>query len=110
MKIRLDSMNLADGAIPDLFESALKKVEANIRDPSTIPTTTRKITIEVQICPDESRSMAAITVSASTSLAHVKPVKTAAILQEENGRSVLYVNKDEPQELPGNVLSITKEA
>lgn len=110
MKMRLDAMNLGDGALPDLFDNSLKKIMANINDPSTKATATRKISLEVSIVPDESRSMASITVSASTTLAHVKPVSTAALLEQQDGKLVATINSVEEEELPGNIISMEKRA
>lgn len=112
MKTRLDAMNLGDGALQDLFENSMKKVMANINDPSTKATAVRKVSLEITITPDESRSMAAIVVSASTTLAHIKPVSTAALLEQQDGKLTAYIHQSEEAEteLPGNIISMEKRA
>ena len=111
MKTRLDAMNLGDGALQDLFDNSLKKVLANINDPSTKATAVRKVTMEITITPDESRSMASITISASTTLAHVKPVNTAALLEQQDGKLTAYIHQaEEAEDLPGNIISMEKRA
>jgi len=106
MRVKLNSMTLADGAIMDMFDHQLKKVMANIADPSTGAATKRKITIEVEFAPDESRSMVGITISGQATLAHIKPVKSAALLENQDGKLEAFVNQEEDSgELPGTVLA-----
>jgi len=112
MKTRLDAMNLGEGALQDLFDNSMKKVMANINDPSTKSTAVRKISLEIAITPDESRSMASFVISASTTLAHIKPVSTAALLEQQDGKLTAYIHQSEEaeEELPGNIISMEKRA
>lgn len=110
MKMKLDSVSLADGAIGELFDHQLKKVLANIADPSTNPESARKITIEVTLTPDESRSMLGISIASNCTLAHIRPVKAAAMLESKDGNLVAVINKAEEEELPGHVLAFERNA
>jgi hypothetical protein len=104
-KTRLDFASLADGALMDLFDKQVRKVMDNIKDPNTAPKSKRKVTLEVEFAPDESRKIVSVVISTHATLSHIKPISTAAILEEENGKLVPYVQSSEDSDVPGNVIS-----
>lgn len=68
----LNLLNLGDGAIPELFETELKKVLKNISNPNADTKMVRKIVIEVAIKPDEKKDLGLIGVKVSSKLAGPK--------------------------------------
>jgi hypothetical protein len=72
--------NLGNGAAKELFEDALKKVIANIKDPNTDWKTGRAITLSVTFKPDEERNEVLMTISATPKLAPPKPFQLKALV------------------------------
>lgn len=66
-EVTLETVN--DGAAPDLFQRELERVLENILDPNTDPEKKRRIRLDVEFKPDESRSEGRVTVSAKSKLA-----------------------------------------
>lgn len=99
--------NLANGALPQLFQKALGEVLENIHDQNTAPDKTRKITLEIEIKPTKSRDSAAIQVKSRTSLASVIPVDWTLHLGKEGGKYKAF-NYDATQQefFEENITSI----
>ena len=82
---------IAGGAIPELFVYELNRVMANIDDKNTDPEFKRKITIEIDFEPNESREQIEVSIGAKSKLAAVK--KTKSILyavRDRAGKLIAY--------------------
>jgi len=88
--------NLANGAVVERFNDALKEVLGNIIDPNTTHAK-RAITLKVEIKPDENRNFGAIDITCKTSLAPTMPLKTKVYIgQDKTGPVATEYN---PQQL-----------
>lgn len=79
---------LAEGGIGELFDREVKKVAANMRDPNTSPTATRKITLQLTFKPSKDRQSADIAGQTKTTLAPSEPVATRIFLGKRGGEIV----------------------
>lgn len=83
--------SIAGGAIPELFSYELNRVMANIDDHNTSPDQKRKITIEVEFEPNESREQIETSISVKSKLAAVKKVKSITYaVRGRDGKLVAY--------------------
>lgn len=76
------------GVLQEVFERELASVLENIADANTKPKTSRKITLEVEFKPNESREMAEVILKAQSKLAPVEEVSTMIYLEQDKGRPV----------------------
>lgn len=84
-------VSLNGGAIPELFAYELNRVMANIDDHNTSPDQKRKITIEVEFKPNESREQIETSIAVKSKLNAVK--KSVAItyaVRDRSGKLVAY--------------------
>ena len=112
-------LEMARGAIQERFDYEMSKVIDNIRDENTKATTKRKLTLVVEITPDDNREIFTVSASAKSTLAPTTPVTTALYLNEQDGEAcaVEMVAQNpyqqsmfgEDQEPPA-VLKLVKEA
>lgn len=82
--------NIANGEVEDRFLDEWLKVIANIQDDRTDPEKRRSITLTIELLPDETRSMAAVKVTASAKLAPV-PAKGGIFIR--NGIATIIDTK-----------------
>lgn len=75
---------LSGGVLQELFERELVKVTENIQDENTPPKTTRKITLEIEFRPHESREIADVSLKAVAKLAPVKEYTSLVYLEGDN--------------------------
>lgn len=83
---------LAGGAAVEIFQRELNVVARNIADENTDPKKSRKITLTVTLTPDEARAEVAMSVSAKSTLASVKPAKKTIHLGKMNGKPTLFAS------------------
>jgi len=84
---RLVSLStLAQGAVEELWQTALAQVLENIDDPNTAADFKRKITLEFVIEPADDRRSAKVTFRSGVKTAGVKAVGTAVYLGRHEGR------------------------
>jgi hypothetical protein len=79
---------LAGGAAVELFQNELDRVLRNIADPNTDAKGVRKIQLTIAIKPNEDRDMGAVTISATSKMASVKPAPTVIYMGEHRGQPV----------------------
>lgn len=84
--IKLDT--LANGAVVELFESAVAQVLENVQDLNTDWKARRKIVLELAFSSDEERQVGDVEVKCSTKLAGMKGVRTVVFYGNVNGRKV----------------------
>ena len=75
-------IDMARGAIKERVDYEMTRVVENILDPNTSATAARKITITLNLKPDDTRQNIAVSVAKST-LAATNPVTTALYVADE---------------------------
>lgn len=88
---------LAGGAIPELFAYELNRVMANIDDHNTSPNQKRKITIEVEFEPDDSREQIETSISVKSKVAGVKKVSAITYAVRDRGGKLVAYNREYKQ-------------
>ena len=70
-------MSMARGAFEERVDYEMDKVIQNILDPNTKATVKRKITLTIELTPDDERRTIGVSVTAKSTLAATNPVATA---------------------------------
>ena len=96
----LSIANLARGAVLEQFEIEVQHVLNNISDPNYPAGKKRKITITLEIVPNEDRDRANITCKSKAVLAEPKPIETRIALEERNG---ITHAKEYVSDIPGQI-------
>ena len=112
-------LEMARGAIMERVDYEMARVIENVLDQNTKPTAKRKVTINIEITPDDAREILTVNTTAKSTLAPTNPVTTALFLGEQNGEvcavemtpQTPYQQSlfDKEQEAPA-VLNIVKPA
>jgi len=108
------SMNLSElcnGALQEVFDYEFQKVMKNIKDVNTDPKIARKVTIELSLKPDESRTVASVDFKVKHSEAPINGFSTSILMKEE-GRQITVTELGDQlvgQMNIGNVIEIGKE-
>lgn len=87
-EVSLDT--IADGSALDLFQHELMNVCANIMDPNTSATGKRKIVLEFELAPDDSRDEVKTTVSVKSTLQPIKGYSKTLYTGKKDGKPSLY--------------------
>ncbi len=74
---------MRNGAVEELFQSAIGKVLANIDDVNTSETAKRKITITLDFSPSADRAATNVDIKVDVKLAGNKPVQTYMTLKQD---------------------------
>ncbi len=83
-------LQMAKGAIQERVDYEVAKVIDNILDSNTEADAKRKITLTIEMKPDENRQFISIKASAKSNLAPVVPIGTTlGIAANENGEMVI---------------------
>ena len=90
---------LAAGAAGELFELEMTRVVRNIADLNTSAIAARKITIEVEIKPEDSREKAAITVRCNSKLAPTRPATSLIFIGKVGNTPVAVEHNPRQQDL-----------
>lgn len=86
-------MRMARGAFEERVDYEMDKVIQNILDPNTKATAKRKITLTIELTPDEDRRLIQVNVTAKSTIASTNPVSTSLyVTGDGNGETVV----DEP--------------
>ena len=85
----------------ELVDYEMDKVIQNILDPNTKATAKRKITLTIELTPDDERRTIGVSVTAKSTLAATNPVATALYVTSD-GNGELVVAEMVPQ-LPGQM-------
>lgn len=85
---KIDLLNVAEGALPELFEREMAAVMKNIDDPNTSAKAPREITIKLKIIPHESRQVGETVVSVASKLAPVEHVRGFIHIAREGAQLV----------------------
>lgn len=83
-------LQMAKGAIQERVDYEVSKVIDNILDVNTDPLAKRKVTLVVEMKPDEDRQVVKITATATSKLAPTNPVGTSLVITSDgNGEMML---------------------
>lgn len=119
MEKMINLESLADGAVSEKVNIALKEVLANIADPNTEWKTKRKLTVDITFVAQEDRELALLDIQTKTKLAPPKSVGTKIIIGTDGkggviasefgkqlpGQSVMRVDQS-----TGEILTTAEEA
>lgn len=87
---RSSILQMAKGAIQERVDYEVTKVIDNILDVNTDPVAKRKITLTIEMKPDENRQFISLKASAKSTLAPVIPIGTTlGIAADGNGEMVI---------------------
>src|SRR6185503_3991915 len=101
---------IGQGAAVELFNDELSKVLKNIQALNTKPTITRRITMPVDIKPDEDRSFGTVLIQAQSKLAPSKGVGTAIYIGMKAGSPVATERDNRQLTFDDNVVGMKKES
>ena len=73
-------MQMAKGAFQERVDYEMTRVIDNILDPNTKATANRKITLTIELTPDDERENIVVAVQAKSTLAATNPVMTALFI------------------------------
>ena len=77
--IDLDLSSISSGGLQEKVDLELKKVFENIHDPNTKSTAKRKLTINIELVPDEKREVISMTSNVKSTLAALTDVSTTVL-------------------------------
>ena len=84
-------MSMARGAFEERVDYEMDKVIQNILDPNTKATAKRKITLTIELTPDDERRTIGVSVTAKSTLAATNPVATALYVTSDGNRISLQM-------------------
>lgn len=94
-------LRMARGAIEERVDYEMDRVMQNILDPNTRAAQKRKITLSIELMPDEDRQQIRVSVTAKSTLAPTNPVTTSLyVTGDQNGE--LTIVEAVPQ-VPGQM-------
>lgn len=114
----MDINKLAGGAIQESIHYGLEEVFKNILDPNTEPEKARKLTITMELKPDESRQIIRTKTTCKTSLVPTNSITTQMLLGKEGEKIVAtellkhdpnQVSLDEYGEASSKIINLNKE-
>ena len=82
-------MSMARGAFEERVDYEMDKVIQNILDPNTKATAKRKITLTIELTPDDERRTIGVSVTAKSTLAATNPVATALYVTSDGNGEVV---------------------
>jgi hypothetical protein len=113
-------MRMARGAFEERVDYEMDKVIQNILDPNTKATAKRKITLTIELTPDDERRQIQVSVTAKSTLAATNPVATSLyVTGDGNGELVVaemvpqvpgQMNMDGTQQEPPKLLKLVTHA
>lgn len=101
MHKHIDLNNFADGALLERVNMEIGKVLENIQDPNTDATKKRKVTITLDIEPNDRRELANVVSSVKSTLAPTTAV-SASLMIGHDGRQV--IGRELKSSMPGQYM------
>ncbi|EMU52287.1 hypothetical protein CBU02nite_32500 [Clostridium butyricum] len=89
MEKMINLETLADGALAEKVNIALKEVLSNIADPNTEWKTKRKLTVDITFVAQEDRELALLDIQTKTKLAPPKSVGTKIVIGTDGKGGIL---------------------
>lgn len=99
---KVSIMRMAMGAIEERVDYEMDRVIANIIDQNTKATGKRKVTITLELVPDEYRQVIAVSASAKAALVPTNAVTTSLYVSSARSTGELLVQEIPPQ-VPGQL-------
>lgn len=96
--IDLDLSNIAGGGLQEKVDLEMNKAFENIHDPNTKATAKRKLTINIELTPDENREVVSVTSNVKSTLAPLTDVATTVLTGKD-----FNTGKVEARELKSSV-------
>ena len=87
-------MSMARGAFEERVDYEMDKVIQNILDPNTKATAKRKITLTIELTPDDERRTIGVSVTAKSTLAATNPVATALYVTSDGNGELVVADAD----------------
>ena len=94
---------LSNGALQEVFDRELSNVLENIKDVNTNPKAARKIVLEIEFKPHESRDIAEVCLKANAKLAPVKEINSVVYI-EEGGKALEKIEDNGAIDLQARAL------
>ncbi|MCI1999585.1 MAG: hypothetical protein LKJ75_02410 [Clostridia bacterium] len=95
-------LEMAHGAFIERADYEMSRIIDNIMDPNTKATDKRKLTITMELAPDDSRSNVSVKFTAKSALASTNPVRTNLYIAGSDSNSDVQVVEMVPQ-IPGQM-------
>lgn len=90
MKSKKKILEMARGALMERADYELSRIVENIMDINTPATKPRKLTVTIDLRPDETRQMVVISATAKSTLAATTPIQSTFWMEsDENGLPVM---------------------
>ena len=99
MENMINLEQIADGALKESFNIAMKEVLENIKDPNTDYKVKRKLTLELTFVTSEDREISDVTIVPKTKLASRKGIVTRFIIDKDGNGNV--VASEYKKQIPG---------
>ena len=106
---RKSILEMANGAFLERVDYEMGKVIDNILDPNTKPTAKRKITVAMELTPDDDRCTFKASTTAKVTLVPTDPVTTRLCIDTDPGTGELIVVEMQPQ-IPGQTALSGEES
>jgi len=91
--------NMADGAVYEMLNEAIKRMAENVADPNTEPTQKRKITLSLDVLPFKDRSGAQYKARIDTKLAGLRPAESTMYFAKKNGEHLAFGRNTRQEEI-----------
>lgn len=95
-------LQMARGAFEERVDVEMAKVIGNILDPNTKATQKRKLTLTLELTPDDERQNIAVNFTVKSGLAPMVPARTSLWIAGEQGTGEVQVVEMVPQ-VPGQM-------
>lgn len=95
--LRKSILQMCNGAFQERVDYAMAAIVENILDPNTTAKAKRKVTITLELCPDDSRQNVVVNCSVTTKLAPANPVTTMLYVADRD--TVLEMTPQVPGQL-----------
>ncbi len=100
--VKKSILEMARGAFLEQVDYEMAKVIDNILDPNTKATGKRRITVTMELVPDDSRAKIAVSFATKLALVATNPLTTSLYVMGESGTGEMCVVEMVPQ-IPGQM-------
>ena len=100
--VKKSILEMARGAFLEQVDYEMAKVIDNILDPNTKATSKRRITVTMELVPDNSRAKIAVSFATKLALVATNPLTTSLYVMGESGTGEMCVVEMVPQ-IPGQM-------
>ena len=101
-KLEKSIMEMANGGFLERVNYEMARVLANIMDPNTKATGKRRLTVTMELTPDDDRTMVSVSFTAKSTLVATNPVVTSLYITGDESTGEVCAVEMVPQ-LPGQM-------